>query len=74
MTAPARIVSRAKMHLVTCAKNCGVAYMLLDKPELALPMIDRIVELQQVSLSPTHSARLLPLDQQLIASSMLLSL
>ena len=50
MTAPARIVSRAKMHLVTCAKNCGVAYMLLDKPELALPMIDRIVELQQVSL------------------------
>lgn len=47
VTAPASVVSRAKMHLVTCTKNCGVAYMMLDKPELALPMIDRAVELQQ---------------------------
>lgn len=52
MTAPASVVSRAKMHLVTCTKNCGVAYMMLDKPELALPMIDRAVELQQVSSCP----------------------
>jgi hypothetical protein len=43
------------MHLVTCTKNCGVAYMMLDEPELALPMIDRAVELQQVSL-PARSA------------------
>jgi hypothetical protein len=60
------------MHLVTCTKNCGVAYMMLDKPELALPMIDRAVELQQVSLPARSAASPPPFeDQQLIASYML---
>lgn len=32
---------QAEMQFVVVAKNCGVAYMLLGKPEMYLPMIER---------------------------------
>jgi hypothetical protein len=47
-TAPAFVIAAAHNHRVTATKNCGMAYMLLERPELALPMIDRATKWLQV--------------------------